>query len=72
MKLPRALAEINAELYRRDGAGECVEVVDVKPLVLRDERVGLFLRMSLTLADGTDFTIDTLEFADLLRTMEAH
>jgi hypothetical protein len=71
-ELPQLLATVNATLAARHAAGLSVEVVDVKPQALRDDRVGLFMRLRFYLDDGDAFEVDTLEASDLLRALEVH
>ena len=47
-------------------------MVNVEPQALRDDRVGLFMRLRFYLDDGDTFEVDTLEASDLLRALEVH
>ena len=39
---------------------------------MREDLVGVFMRMTFTLDDGDTFEVDTLEVSDVLRAFEAH
>ena len=71
-KLPETLARLNRELRARHDAGLCTEIADVDMRFLRDDRVGLFARVTFIMEDGSKFTLDTREFADMLRAVEVH
>jgi hypothetical protein len=72
MRLPETLAQINAELGRRAERGECFEVVEAVPEVLRDIERGLFLRVRVFLSDRTTFSVDSLECSELLLRAQVH
>jgi hypothetical protein len=56
-----------AKLRARARAGLFVDFVDCSGEVLRDDRVGLFMRLTFTFDDGDMFEVDTLELSDMLR-----
>ena len=72
IKLPGTLARIHAELRACYERGDSTKVVDMEASVLRDDHVGLFLRLRVMLADGGVITLDTIEPAEMLRAVQAH
>jgi hypothetical protein len=72
MKLPGALKVLNAELSRRREHGLSEELETVEVVALRDDHVGLFLRLKVHFAGGDIFTIDTQEASELLRPLVTH
>ncbi|MEX2150702.1 MAG: hypothetical protein WD793_10830 [Steroidobacteraceae bacterium] len=70
--LPETLARVNDELQRRHAAGLSDRLTDFGVEILRDDRVGLFLRITITLADGDQFTLDTQECHAALAAAETH
>jgi hypothetical protein len=72
MEAARLLASVNATLRARHAAGLSVELVDCSGEVLRDGRVGLFVRLQFRFDDGGVFECDLFEPWDMLRALKAH
>lgn len=66
MRCPLLLAELNAELRRRGATPD--DIRDTRIEVLRDDRVGPFLRVHFDMSDGSTFSRDTVECQPLLIT----
>jgi hypothetical protein len=69
-QLTGTLAEINQALHDRQAKGLSTDVETFSARPLWDERVGLFLRLTIHLIDGDSFDVDTLEASDILRNAE--
>ena len=66
------LATVDATLRARYAAGLSVGLVDCSGEILRDDRVGLFMRLRFTLDDGDMLEIDSVEMSDMRRAWEMH
>ena len=69
---PQLLATVDATLRARYAAGLSVGLVDCSGEILRDDRVGLFMRLRFTLDDGDMLEIDSVEMSDMRRAWEMH
>ena len=69
---PQLLATVDATLRARYAAGLSVGLVDCSGEILRDDRVGLFMRLRFTLDDGDTLEIDSVEMSDMRRAWEMH